>query len=259
MRRSQVLGLVLAAFAIIPLAGCQGPVRLHAQPSLAAAAATPIQSLMAAAARTSAVDFKLAARGDEYSITGAYDSKNKTASFRDSAFGLFFVASGNYTFVQGIDDIPADSYARMTVALMRPAVCNIAVAADADIGMDMATGIVAAGQTGPSTYSGVLDLFKVTATTPATQKAIEGLISKTRQPTSVPFTAVIDGAGYIPSFRANMVNAEGEAWAYELLLSEFGVANNIPIPTNFVEAPEYMYGVVSGPPASPRFLANRPS
>lgn len=235
MRRSRIAGLVLSAFVIVPLAGCQS----SPQVASVASVQTASQVLADAAARTSRVDVRLAARAGGDGVSGAYSAGTKTGTYTNllNARNVFYTTPTTM-LISGVTGIPDNSFARLDISQMR-AGCRFAAGADPVFALAMLSGgITGAGQTGSLTYSGTVDLARITGSA-ATKKTAEFFTNVVSgQAGAIRFTATLDQTGYVSA-----VHADFGALAYDLNLSDFSTPTNVKLPTSgIVEAPPHLYG-----------------
>jgi hypothetical protein len=238
-------GAALAVLAI-SLAGCT------TTPTPAATAspspsADPAKALAAAVAKTTGINLKVVLAGDtpEEDVIGSYDAAHKIASLaqRSGKEALRIVVTTDEMYLGGLPDFRGKTV-RLRIAKLHPD-SPLVVFAAVTSPLTLLTAVTGVEATGPTSFSGTLDLTRAQSTLTGARKFLEHAVKAGgTKAKAVAFTASVNGDGYLTEFDATLPGIdEGKDADYLVKLSDFGAPVSVRRPTgkSVVEAPAAMY------------------
>ena len=203
MLRKYAAGAAFAAALVIGLTACSAEKATtekavdKAKP-VASKAPTPAELLTAAVTKTRAVNVKIEiSDGSAAAAKGGYDATTHVGAFSTESDGekIDMVSTDTEVFLSGPG--ANGKSVRMEVGKIKPE-SGFVVLVDPVAGLSLLTGATTVESSSVGFFSGTIDLAKVQATAPATQKFLEGATkAAAAKASAINFTAKTNPEGYL--------------------------------------------------------------
>jgi hypothetical protein len=246
MKRTTTLGLLIAALAAASGACDRGSDRtLPAGPPAASSAspsAAASEQLAAAVAKLDGQSLKYTITGNQGTLSGGYDTTTRGITLSGgTTTKLQYVILDDDVYLKGFD--PQGRWWHLSVSRF-PSGSTFRLLADPLFGITFLTTARNVKQDAPGTFTGTLDVTKVTAG--GTTKQIADLLAKgdPAGATAVPFTATVDSQGRRAAVKATFVGvSKSGRLPYEVKIVEVGASAPAVRPSRAetVEAPPEAY------------------
>jgi hypothetical protein len=246
MKRTITLGMLIAALAAASGACDRGsdrpPPADAPAPSSALPSAAASQQLAAAIATLDGQSLKYTITGSQGTLSGGFDTTTNGITLSGgNTTKLEYVVLGDDVYLKGFD--PQGRWWHLSLSRF-PSRSTFRLLADPLFGIKFLTTASNVKQDAPGTFTGTLDVTKVTASGITNQ--IADLLAKgdPAGATAVPFTATVDSQGRLAGVKATFTGvSKSGRLPYELKIVEYGASAPAvrPSRTETVEAPPEAY------------------
>jgi len=246
MKRTITIGMLLAALAAASGACDRGSDRTPAAdppaPSSVSPSAAASEQLVAAVAKLDGQSLKYTITGNQGTLSGGFDPTTGGITLRGgTTTKLEYVILDDDVYLKGFD--PQGRWWHLSLSRF-PSGSTFRLLADPLFGIKFLTTARNIKQEPPGTFTGTLDVTKVTAGAVTSQ--IADLLAKgdPAGATAVPFTATVDGQGRLTGVKATFTGvSKSGRLPYELKIVEYGATAPAVRPSRAetVEAPPEAY------------------
>ena len=246
MKRTITIGMLLAALAAASGACDRGSDRTPPAdppaPSSASPSAAASEQLVAAVAKLDGQSLKYTITGNQGTLSGGFDPTTGGITLRGgTTTKLEYVILDDDVYLKGFD--PQGRWWHLSLSRF-PSGSTFRLLADPLFGIKFLTTARNIKQEPPGTFTGTLDVTKVTAGAVTSQ--IADLLAKgdPAGATAVPFTATVDGQGRLTGVKATFTGvSKSGRLPYELKIVEYGATAPAVRPSRAetVEAPPEAY------------------
>jgi len=246
MKRTITIGMLIAALAAASGACDRGSDRTPPAdppaPSSASPSAAASEQLVAAVAKLDGQSLKYTITGNQGTLSGGFDPTTGGITLRGgTTTKLEYVILDDDVYLKGFD--PQGRWWHLSLSRF-PSGSTFRLLADPLFGIKFLTTARHIKQEPPGTFTGTLDVTKVTAGAVTSQ--IADLLAKgdPAGATAVPFTATVDGQGRLTGVKATFTGvSKSGRLPYELKIVEYGATAPAVRPSRAetVEAPPEAY------------------
>jgi hypothetical protein len=246
MKRTVVLGMLIVALAAASGACDRGsdgtPLADPPAPSSALPSAAASEQLAAAVAKLDGQSLKYTIAGNQGTLSGGFDTTTRGITLSGgTTTKLEYVILADDVYLKGFD--PQGRWWHLSVSRF-PSGSTFRLLADPLFGITFLTAARNVKQDAPGTFTGTIDVTKVTAG--GTTKQIADLLAKgdPAGATAVPFTATVDSQGRLAGVKATFTGvSKSGRLPYEVKIVEYGatVPAVRPSVAETVEAPPEAY------------------
>jgi hypothetical protein len=255
LKRTIVIG-VFAAVLLTPLSGCAGtPDDTRNKPgggtgtasSTSSPSPKPAELFAQAVTKFSGQNVKYTIDGGDGGLmTGQFDATSGGTKVNGDIDGtkMEILALGNDIYLGGLTGDGKWMHAQ--ASKFKDSAVSFLILVDPLFGQKFLSAAADVKQDQPTTYSGTIDLTKVTATGPAKRLADSFAKAAGTGATALPFTATVDASGALSTVKITFPKADlgGKDLKYDLKVTELGgsaVTVAAPPKNKVTEAPSDIY------------------